>query len=269
MTDTLARTLLLVAIPAALPFTHGQTSTNRITDISGTSWQLVKFQGGDDTVLMPDDRSKYTVAFGADGAVSARIDCNRGRGTWKSPAASQLRLGPLALTRAKCPPGSLHDHIVKQWEHVRSYTIRDGHLFLSLVADGGIYEFEPVSSAQSAGTTPLENTYWRLTRLGDSPITASSGQKEPHFILNPESRRVAGSGGCNRLTGSYELAGSQLTFGRIAGTMMACPKGMDIEKAFLDSLKEVKTWKIEGQQLELLDARGNAVSRFEAGQRSK
>jgi len=33
--------------------------------LSGTSWQLVKFQGSDDTTLTPDDRSKYTIAFGA------------------------------------------------------------------------------------------------------------------------------------------------------------------------------------------------------------
>jgi para-nitrobenzyl esterase len=56
---------------------------------------------------------------------------------------SELLLGPLALTRAKCPDGSLHDHIVKQWSYIRSYVIKDGHLFLSLMADGGIYEFEP------------------------------------------------------------------------------------------------------------------------------
>jgi para-nitrobenzyl esterase len=31
---------------------------------------------------------------------------------------------------------------VKQWPFVRSYTIKDGYLFLSLMADGGIYEFE-------------------------------------------------------------------------------------------------------------------------------
>jgi para-nitrobenzyl esterase len=27
---------------------------------------------------------------------------------------------------------------------VRSYVIDNGHLFLSLMADGGIYEFEPI-----------------------------------------------------------------------------------------------------------------------------
>jgi uncharacterized lipoprotein YbaY len=64
-------------------------------------------------------------------------------GTWKSSGSNQIRFGPLALTRTKCPAGSLHDHIVKQWRYIRSYVMKDGHLFLSLMADGGIYEFEP------------------------------------------------------------------------------------------------------------------------------
>jgi len=112
--------------------------------LGGTSWQFVKFQGGDGTVLRPDDKTKYTLAFGADGSLSARIDCNRGRGTWKSAAKNQLELGPMTLTRAACAPGSLHDHIVKQLSFVRSYVIKDGRLYLSMVADGGIYEFEPL-----------------------------------------------------------------------------------------------------------------------------
>lgn len=112
--------------------------------LAGTSWQLVRFQGGDGTVLVPDDKTKYTIAFGADGAVSMRFDCNRGRGTWTSPAPQQLQLGPLALTRAMCPPGSLHDHLVKQWSFVRSFVLEGGSLFLVLMADGGAYELEPL-----------------------------------------------------------------------------------------------------------------------------
>ena len=124
-----------------------QTS-NAVTDLGGTSWQLVQFQGSDDTTLIPDDGTKYTIAFDADGGVSVRIDCNRGRGAWTSAGPNQLQFGPLALTRAMCPPGSLHDRIVRDWAAVRSYIIRENHLFLSLMADGGIYEFEPLSSSQ-------------------------------------------------------------------------------------------------------------------------
>ena len=116
--------------------------------LAGTSWQLVKFQGSDDKTLAPDDKAKYTIVFGTDAIVNARIDCNRGSGTWKSAGPNQLEFGPLALTRAMCPPGSMHDQIVKHWNFVRSYVIKDGRLFLSLMADGGIYEFEPTDSSK-------------------------------------------------------------------------------------------------------------------------
>ena len=116
------------------------------TALEGTSWQLIRFEGGDGQILTPDDRSKYTIEFRAGGQLSARIDCNRGRGTWTSDGPNQLRFGPLALTRAKCPARSLHDQIVKQWDNIRSYVIRDTHLFLALMADGGIYEFEPIAT---------------------------------------------------------------------------------------------------------------------------
>ena len=99
----------------------------------------------DDKRVKPDDKSKYTLTFDATN-VSVRFDCNRGRGSWKSSGGGQLEFGPLALTRAMCPPGSLHDRLVKDWGYVRSYVLKDGHLFLALMADGGIYEFEPMPS---------------------------------------------------------------------------------------------------------------------------
>ena len=348
-------------------------------DLAGTSWRLVKFQGGDETILKPAEGSEYTIAFEPGGRLTATIDCNRGRGTWKSAAPPQLEFGPLALTRAMCPPGSLHDHIVKQWPYVRSYVMRDGHLFLSLMADGGIYEFEPLGAEGSVGkgegavrgtatyrermalppgavleatledvsradakaeeigrtqvehpgnppirfeipydrsridpkrtyavrarimvagrpffisdqhnpvltggmgnevalmlrlvpdsgmaTEPLENTYWKLMTLGDAPVTVVAQQPEPHLILNALTGRANGSGGCNRMSGSYQLSGDRLTLGPMAGTMMACAEGMETEKAFMAALGRVSGWRIAGQQLELLDADGNVIGKFEA-----
>jgi para-nitrobenzyl esterase len=71
-----------------------------------------------------------------------RLDCNRGAGTWKSLDSGQLQFGPLATTRALCSPGSLYDRLVQDMEHVQSYVLKGGRLYLSLMADGGIYEFE-------------------------------------------------------------------------------------------------------------------------------
>ena len=108
--------LLIAACAGRAP----SPSTGPAPSVGGTSWRLVKFQSGDGTTLVPDDPAEYTVDFNADGSLTARIDCNRGRGTWRSPGPSQLELGPMALTRAQCPPGSLQDRLVKDWSFVRS-----------------------------------------------------------------------------------------------------------------------------------------------------
>ena len=161
--------LALALGPAAyLALSAVTVSAQRIesSPLAGTSWQLVRFQGGDGSVLTPDDRAKYTLAFDAKGGVAVRVDCNRGRGTWKSSAANQVQFGPLALTRAMCPPGSLHDQIVKQWGNIRSYVLKDGHLFLSLMADGGIYEFEPAAGSFRSSVRPTGPTTWTCARAG-------------------------------------------------------------------------------------------------------
>jgi heat shock protein HslJ/membrane-bound inhibitor of C-type lysozyme len=147
---------LLIITAEASP--RGAVAQDAAASLAGTSWELVKFQGGDDKTLTPDDKSKYTLAFGSDGTISVRLDCNRGRGTWKSMGPNQLQLGPLALTRAMCPPGSLHDQIAKNWEYVRSYTRKDGHLYLSLMADSGTYEFEPSVAGATAGAVAGRGT---------------------------------------------------------------------------------------------------------------
>jgi para-nitrobenzyl esterase len=85
------------------------------------------------------------VAFGADGKVSVKADCNRGHGTWTSSAPNALHFGPLATTRAMCPPGSMSDRFLRDFGHMMSYVLKDGKLHISLMADGGIYDFEPAS----------------------------------------------------------------------------------------------------------------------------
>jgi para-nitrobenzyl esterase len=140
----LMSSILVFTAPA--PAAFGQPpSPAAAAALGGTQWELVAFRGGDGEVVKPDDGLKYTLAFDASGQVAARIDCNRGRGTWMSKGPGHIEFGPLALTRALCPAESLHDRIVRQWSSVRSYLINDGHLFLGLIADGGVYEFAPLA----------------------------------------------------------------------------------------------------------------------------
>jgi heat shock protein HslJ len=120
------------------------------SELAGTSWRLLQIMSMDDRVDVPDDRAQYTLELRADGTATMQADCNRGNGSWVSESTSQLTFGRIVSTRASCPPGSLSERYLAQFEWVRSYVMKDGHLFLATMADGSIIEFEPAGSAPLA-----------------------------------------------------------------------------------------------------------------------
>ena len=119
------------------------SAADKRKNLAGTSWQLVRYENSNGTILKPKDPAKYTIAFQKDGKARLRIDCNRGTASWKTDGRLNLALGPLALTKAKCGPGSLHDRLVGDWKNLRSYSFNKGHLLLLLIYDSGAYEFAP------------------------------------------------------------------------------------------------------------------------------
>ena len=134
----------------------------------------------------------------------------------------------------------------------------------TLVVDRYIGVWPGETCGARFATEPLEDTYWKLTRLGEEPVFVYEQQREPSLVLYSENHRVSGSGGCNRFKGTYQLNGEEIHFGPLASTRMACPKGMDTEDAYFVALEHVKTWNVIGQHLELYDLNGELLARFEA-----
>lgn len=139
--------LASVVMTSALAFAGAQKSSGG-NPLSGTSWQLVKFQGPDEQTVTPDDKSKYTIRFGSNGRVTARVDCNRASASWRVSGNGRLEFGSWSRTSAKCGAGSLHDRIVNDGADVRNFAIKDGHLFLSGMEGGGYYELEPMRGSK-------------------------------------------------------------------------------------------------------------------------
>jgi para-nitrobenzyl esterase len=136
--------VMLVLLSVAITSASGGQKSGHANPLSGTAWQLVKFQAPDERIFTPDDKSKYTITFGSNGRITARVDCNRASSTWKVNAKGELEFGSWSRTSARCGPGSLHDQIVNEGANVRSFEIKNGHLFLSGMAEGGYYELEPL-----------------------------------------------------------------------------------------------------------------------------
>lgn len=120
------------------------------------AWQQTTMN--DDTIITPDDPSRYTLEFMADDTLAVQADCNRGRGTY-SLKGNQLTIGPVATTLMACPPGSLDSVFLSGLNEVGSYLFDGDNLVLELKLDSGIMVFGPITStptASTAGNAPAD-----------------------------------------------------------------------------------------------------------------
>jgi len=190
--------------------------------LAGTEWRLVEIQSMDDAIgtVRPDDPSLYTMRLNADGTASFRLNCNRASGKWSAKAgpqgsSGQFELGALAATRALCPPPSLDEKIAAQAGFIRSYLLKDGRLYLSLMADGGILAWEPLTEHPFERTpdAALEAAILKASPDYSREMVAIGGVKARYVYgrvdLNGDGRDevfvyllgsiFCGTGGCNLL----------------------------------------------------------------------
>ena len=141
--------LLMAALPAI--------SLATAPDIAGTRWQLMAIQSMDDAqgTTRIHDPSQYTLEFGRDGTAAFRLDCNRATASYLlKPSADRtngsIQFGPIAATHAMCAPPHLGEKVARDMTHVRGYLLKEGRLYLSLMADSGIYEWAPLHTADAS-----------------------------------------------------------------------------------------------------------------------
>lgn len=143
---------MLRLIPLALLLTACATSPSVQSGLAGTQWKLLSIQSMDDSqgTTRIAEPELYTLNFDKDGRASMRLNCNRGSGSWeaepKSTDSGIIRFGAIAVTRAMCAPGSLDARVARDLPYSRGYLKKDGKLYVTLLADGGIYEWAPLSA---------------------------------------------------------------------------------------------------------------------------
>ena len=130
-------------------------------------------------------------------------------------------------------------------------------LSLALLVTGCL----PTGSALGEGGQPapseaieLDGTRWDVVELGGEPVTGDA-----QGTLDFSGGQVSGVGFCNGFGGVYELDGTELTFGELAQTLMAClePEGvMELESAYMAALNSATAYRLDGDNLVLTDAEG-------------
>ena len=104
--------------------------------LAGTTWSWRETVMSDEKRLKPDAPERYTLLFQPGGAVAVRADCNRGSGRYELTGGT-LTFGPMALTRAMCPPGSMDGEFMKQLGAVSGQLFKGDELVLTLKFDSG------------------------------------------------------------------------------------------------------------------------------------
>ena len=90
--------------------------------------------------------------------------------------------------------------------------------------------------------TPLLGAEWIIEDLGGAGVIDNS-HASLQFLAEG---RLAGSGTCNRLMGSYKIDGATLSVANVGTTMMACPPAlMNQERQLLELLGKVKSWRLD------------------------
>lgn len=105
----------------------------------------------------------------------------------------------------------------------------------------------------AAADSALINTYWKVTEIQGKPVVVREHQSEPHIILQAEESRFVGSGGVNRVLGTFTVNGQSLTLAPGPMTLMAGPpEAMAQEQAFVDAIKTVTGFSVSGDKLTML-----------------
>ncbi|WP_336514642.1 META domain-containing protein [Pollutibacter soli] len=120
------------------------------------------------------------------------------------------------------------------------------------------------STTESASGASLKGTYWKLTELAGTAVTAREGVKEVYLKISSTDSTVQGNGGCNGFGGNYTLGnGDRIKFSRMISTMMACD-GLDVENSLYRALENTDSYVIKGDTLQLNRARMAPLARFVA-----
>lgn len=113
-----------------------------------------------------------------------------------------------------------------------------------------VFLVSAAAASQSPWGFPLERNFVATsingqTFGGKSPtLTITRDQKQ-------ETLRGAGFAGCNSWMGQITLDRDQIGVGQVGTTRMFCADRMADESVFLNALKSVKRWRMEGPTLVL------------------
>lgn len=193
--------------------------------------------------------SQITLRFEGD-RLGADAGCNQLATTWSLETVT-LVVGEVASTMMACEPAELMDQ--DTW--LSSFLISEPVVDLAgdgLTLTAGQSVITLVDREVAQPDLELEGATWALESIvsGDAVSSVPVGVRPPTLTFT--AGEVVVDTGCNTGRGSYELAGTDVTFGPIAITRIGCDEAAtEVEAAVVGVLDGAVAVEIEADQLTL------------------
>lgn len=133
-------------------------------------------------------------------------------------------------------------------------------VLISLSTASLIFILLSCRSSKETATLSVINGEWSIVEINGSAVVPASGQEYPYIGFETTTGKVYGNSGCNRIMGSFDTkteAGA-LNLGQLAGTRMMC-QDMTMERNVLNTLKNVKGYKVMGNKIALTNSRNRPI----------
>lgn len=119
-----------------------------------------------------------------------------------------------------------------------------------------------MSADQAAAGEPAGQAPALAGRTFVLPGAIPGDAKRPELVFTAEGR-LAGTAGCNRILGGWQLDGKKISFGNVGSTMMMCsPEAMKLEQTVIGLLGEAAFATESPEGLTLWDKDGKALATF-------
>jgi heat shock protein HslJ len=222
--------------------------------LAGTRWVL----GAAADLGVPTAGVAVTAEFD-DQRVTGSSGCNSYNASYETDG-EELTIGPVAGTRMACGPAptAVEQAYLARLERVAFYEIDQGELTLSGPDRAALLVYE-----RSTGSEAILGS-WTATNYysGDAVESVANGST---LTAEFTADQVSGDGGCNTFSASVDTTDTTIRMGPFASTLRACedPALQDQETAYLAALELARTYRVTGDQLELLRADGGIAATFE------
>ena len=224
--------------------------------LTAPKWMLTEMNG---------NKVGATAAFIKFNTQPARFSGNTGCNIMSGNAhfrGSRITFSEVITTKRACmqgKPALVDAQVTRLFGQNVRYTLRGSTLAI-LGADGLTLKFEATADNgrpdrgddRPAVQATLENRKWMLETIAGRPVGKEG--KEAFIAFDPEKKSAGGNTGCNVFGGSYTVKKeNKLKITETISTMRACVEDdrMQIERGFLDGLRDADRYEIRGDKLYL------------------